>query len=153
MTYAQQTTSLQPLFCDGPLLARGARRLRSRRAGRLVVASGRAWLTRQGDLDDHVLSAGQALHLHANEQVVVEPWVGGTPVRLWWRSDQPRTLALRVAEAALALRAGLARALAATLAAAGTRLLAWARTAEANASRAQGSISRGESSASLGALQ
>ena len=66
------------LHGDGALQACGVRLLRTRRPGRLVVKSGRAWITRQGDLDDHVLSAGEAMDLHADEQLVVEPWVQRT---------------------------------------------------------------------------
>jgi hypothetical protein len=89
---------------DGPLSACRARLLRSRRAGRLVVSAGRAWVTRSGDLDDHVLAAGQALAIGAHERVVVEPWRDGSPVRLAWRSDQPRTLAARAGDALAAIR-------------------------------------------------
>jgi Protein of unknown function (DUF2917) len=156
MTYAEHTFLL-PLCGDGALSARGARSLQTRRSGRLTVASGRVWLTRRGDLDDHVLSAGEALRLRADEQAVVEPWVDGTSVRLAWRGDQPRARVLRWADAVRAamvgLRATALRGLGDALAVSGERLLAWARNAEASASRAQGAISRGESSASSGALQ
>jgi Protein of unknown function (DUF2917) len=156
MMYAEHTFML-PTCGDSTLSAGGARLLQTRRSGRLVVAAGRAWLTRQGDLDDHVLSAGETLRLRADDQVVVEPWVDGTSVWLAWRSDQPRARVFRGVEALIGavvgLRAAAWRGLGGALVAAGARLLAWARSAEASASRAQGSISRGESSASSGALQ
>ena len=133
------------LGADGAFSAPGARRLHTRRPGRLTVAHGRVWLTREGDLDDHVLSAGQTLQLRADEQVVVEPWIGGTSACLAWRGDQPRAFALReaaaVSAALRALRAAVLRSLATGLGDAGARLLAWARSAEASASRAQGAIS------------
>jgi len=88
-------------LADGPLAASGVARLRARRAGWLAVCSGRVWVTRQGDLDDHVLEAGQALAIGAHQDVVIEPWQGGLSARLAWRSDQPRPLAVR-AVAALA---------------------------------------------------
>jgi hypothetical protein len=94
------------LLGDGALQACGVRLLRTRRPGRLVVKSGRAWITRQGDLDDHVLSAGDAMDLRAHEQIVVEPWEGGTAVRLSWCGAQRRAAFLRGAEA---LRAGALR--------------------------------------------
>jgi len=103
---------------DGPLSACGARSLRSHRSGHLSVAAGRVWVTRSGDLDDHVLAAGQTLAVAANEAVVVEPWRHGSPACLTWRSDQPRGLLARAADAlallarrlaAFGLRAGVSR--------------------------------------------
>src|SRR5262245_58223634 len=44
-------------FVDGPLASCRARLWRARRAGHLTVSSGRVWVTRAGDLDDHVLEA------------------------------------------------------------------------------------------------
>ena len=149
MTILQHSMSY-PLLCDGALQACGVRLLRTRRPGRLVVKSGRAWITRRGDLDDHVLSAGQAVELQADEQVVVEPWEGGTQVRLVWCSAQRRTALLRGIDG---LRAGALRRVAGWSAVAGERLLALARSAAASASRAQDAMPCGESSASSGALQ
>lgn len=134
---------------------RGVQRLRTRHGGRLSVVRGRIWLTRQHDLDDHVLAEGQSLQLGAHDQVVVQPWVDGHAARLAWQGDQPRRL--RAAEAPLrvagAARAAALRGLERVLAAAGARLLAWARSAAASANRAQGAICCGASSASSGALQ
>lgn len=149
MTILQHSV-FYPLRGDGALEAGSARLLRTHRAGRLMVKSGRAWITRRGDLDDHVLSAGQVMDLGAHEQVLVEPWEGGTQVGLTWRSAQPRALALR---GAAALRAGALRAVAGLSEAAGARLLALARSAAASASSPQGVMPCGESSASSGALQ
>jgi hypothetical protein len=149
MTILQHSV-FYPLHGDGALQACGVRLLRTRRPGRLVVKSGRAWITRQGDLDDHVLSAGEAMELHADEQLVVEPWEGGTQVRLSWCGTQRRAALLRGAEA---LRGGALRWVARWSAAAGDRLLALARNAAASASRAHGAMPCGESRASSGALQ
>jgi len=134
----------------GALSACGAKLLRTCRPGRLTVAAGRAWVTRLGDLDDHVLVAGQALRLRANEQVVVEPWIDGSQVRLAWHGDQPRRWVWRGFEA---LATAALRALAALRGAAVGRAPALARKAAASDKRAQGSIDRGESSASSGAVQ
>ena len=131
-------------LADGPLSACRARLLRSRRPGRLTVSAGRVWVTRSGDLDDHVLGAGQALAVRAHEQVVVEPW-GGSAASLAWRSDQPRTFAARAFAALAALRCGLSTV--------GAAWAARARSAAASARHAQGSIHCGESSASSGAVQ
>jgi hypothetical protein len=149
MTILQHSV-FYPLLGDGAMQACGVRLLRTRRPGRLVVKSGRAWITRRGDLDDHVLSAGEAVDLRADEQVVVEPWEGGTQVRLAWCGAQPRAALLRGVDG---LRARALRGLAELSATAGERLLALARSAAASAKRAQGAMPCGESSASSGALQ
>ena len=107
-------------FVDGPLSTCRARLMRSRRAGKLSVSAGRVWVTRSGDLDDHVLAAGQALAVGAHEEVVVEPWIEGTPAHLAWRSDQPRGLVGRAADSL----ATLAR----RLSALGLRATAWLRS-------------------------
>lgn len=121
--------------------------------GWLQVSQGRVWLTRDHDAADHVLAAGQSLWLWRGDRLTLEPWVAGEPARLQARpvgepapmhADQAgdlrwRDLGLR--GAALAAR-GLAGG-----------LLALARSAEAMASRAQGSICAGESMASSGALK
>ncbi|KQV50306.1 hypothetical protein ASC95_13040 [Pelomonas sp. Root1217] len=41
---------------------------------RLVVTSGRLWLTVSGGTDDHWLCAGEGLTLAAGQEVVVEAW-------------------------------------------------------------------------------
>jgi len=41
---------------------------------RLVVTSGRLWLTVTGGTDDHWLCAGQGLTLAAGQEIVVEAW-------------------------------------------------------------------------------
>jgi len=60
-------------------------------AGEFEVLSGRVWLTRQGDLDDHVLEAGEAMDLAAGDVAVVEPWLRGEVTSVAWRPHaQPR---------------------------------------------------------------
>ena len=142
-----QHSAMPSWLVDGPLSTSGAKRLRARHAGRLAVCAGRVWVTRAGDLDDHVLEAGQALRVGADDDVVVEPWQGGT-ARLVWRSDQPRVLLARLA----ALVATLARRLSAPLRGARGEA-ALAMSAAASDSRAQGAMAAGESSASSGADQ
>ena len=144
-------------LADGVWMACRARLLRSRHAGQLSVSVGRVWVTRAGDLDDHVLGVGQVLAIRAHEQVVVEPWLEGSPVWLAWRSDQPRAFTGRVFDAAVAagrrfFGAG-SRAAAALRGAFVAGLAALARNAAASDRRAQGCIARGDSSASSGAAQ
>lgn len=118
-------------------------------AGWLAVQAGRAWLTRDGDLDDHVLATGERLWLRRGDRVTAEGWQPGEPVWLVWRPE-PLPQALPWLGGLVAVLAGaLAR---------GARglaggLLALARSAEASACRAQGSICAGDSMASAGALQ
>ena len=128
-----------------------------RLAGEFAVVSGRVWLTRQGDLDDHVLGAGQKLVLEPSDQVVIEPWQAGERTQVQWRPcAQPRAGgALRREAAAFAL-VGVARL--AGAAADGLRfveeaLTALARKAAAMARRAQGCICAGDSIASAGTVQ
>jgi len=54
-------------------------------AGELTVLSGRVWLTRENDPDDHVLEAGQSMQLASTDGVVVEPWQHGERTTLAWR--------------------------------------------------------------------
>lgn len=60
------TTRLQPGQALTLAAARGPRRL--------VVTSGRLWLTVSGGTDDHWLCAGEGLTLAAGQEVVVEAW-------------------------------------------------------------------------------
>ena len=116
-----------------------------RLGGELTVLEGRLWLTRNGDLGDHVVEPGQRVRLAVNDNAVIEPWQRGERVVLRWN---PRRQGLLGAVFAGPLR-GLAFA---------TRLLAGgfaalARSAAASASRAQGCISGADSIASSGALK
>lgn len=126
-----------------------ARRWWVSRAGCLTVQGGRAWITRDGDIDDHVLSAGEHLYLTAGDVVTVGAWRTGEAVSLAWRPDTDRPFFYFAPELTARLAIFLAR---------GARrlaggLLVLARNAEASACRAQGSICRGDSIASAGAAQ
>jgi len=57
--------------------------------GRLEVLHGRVWLTREGDLDDHVVAAGESVRVAANGSAVVEAWDEEAPALVAW---QPGTL-------------------------------------------------------------
>lgn len=116
-----------------------------RLGGELVVVDGRVWLTRDGDLGDHVVEPGQKLRLAVNENAVIEPaTTGGTATVRWYPRRQSFVGAL--AEAPL-------RGLAVLTGLAATGFAALARSAAASASRAQGCIIGGDSMASSGALK
>jgi hypothetical protein len=123
-----------------------------RRGGVLSIVEGRAWLTRNGELGDHLLTPGQQVQLGAAERAVVEPWDRDTGVALRW---QPHGQSLSAALLGEPLRAlafaagGLAR----VLRGAAEGLAALARNAASSANRAQGCIAHCDSTASMGALK
>lgn len=139
----------------------GALRLQARSAGWLRVQRGQVWLTRDGGADDHVLDRGEQFWLQAGDGLVIEPWKAGGSAQLAWAvgseaghgglAQRPvlRPAARREAGAAGAVLLAFA----AVLRGAAGRLLAAARSAEAMASRPQGSIRAGDSIASCGAAQ
>ena len=61
--------------------------------GRLEVLHGRVWLTRSGDLDDHVVESGAALTVPADGQSLIEAWDESEPALVAW---QPTPLADRL---------------------------------------------------------
>lgn len=130
---------------------RAAARLRAPSPRWLVVERGRAWVTRTGDPLDHVLDAPARIWLERGQAVVAEPWHGGVELVLRWQPGRPSAQDWRAR-----LRAGGAavlRGAAEGLRAVAAGLGRWARSAEAMASRAQGSICAGDSIASCGAVQ
>jgi hypothetical protein len=52
--------------------------------GRVSVLAGRVWLTRDGDLEDHLLGPGQTLSLPRSRGTLVESW-GRGPALIAWR--------------------------------------------------------------------
>jgi hypothetical protein len=63
--------------------------------GMVRVLSGRVWLTSPGDLDDHVLGAGESLYVAGAGATLVEAWDRGAPAHFAWR---PRGLIERARE-------------------------------------------------------
>jgi hypothetical protein len=53
--------------------------------GRLQVLQGRVWLTRSGDLDDHVIDTGQGLIVPPLGSALVEAWGDSEPALVAWR--------------------------------------------------------------------
>ena len=115
----------------------------------VVARDGALWITRAGDLEDHVLARGERLAVTRGDDLVLQAWHRDQPAVWDW---QPLTtpvgyglrrevLAWAWARAARALR-GVADGFAAL-----------ARSAAARACRAQGCIKTGDSMASAGALQ
>ena len=68
--------------------------------GRLEVLHGRVWLTRSGDLDDHVVETGAALTVPAAGQSLIEAWDESEPALVAW---QPTPLAERLGARARAM--------------------------------------------------
>lgn len=64
--------------------------------GRLEVLQGRVWLTRAGDLDDHVIDSGQGLLVPPSGRALVEAWGDAEPALVAWR---PGTILDRVGTA------------------------------------------------------
>ena len=116
-----------------------------RLGGDLVVIDGRVWLTRDGDLGDHVIEPGQKIRLAVDDNAVIQPaQTGGAATLRWYPRRQSFVGAL--AEEPL-------RGLAFLTGLAARGCVALARSAAASASRAQGCINGGDSIASSGALK
>ena len=126
------------------------------RGGELSVVRGRVWVTREGDLDDHVLEAGQSMLLRSVASVVVEQWRPAESAVIEWypRPSAPLTAAPRGAVAYVLRGVALAAdAVARGLRGAEGGFEALARSAASMARRAQGCISAGDSMASAGTVQ
>lgn len=70
--------------------------------GRLQVIAGRVWLTREGELDDDVVAAGESRCIAPSGEAVIEAWDKERPALVTWR---PRPPIERVGEAWQAARA------------------------------------------------
>ncbi len=116
-----------------------------RLGGELSVLRGRVWLTRDGDLGDHLVDSGERVRLGVAENAVIESWDSGQPVIVRWNPRRQTFFGALLAEPLRGL------AFVTRLAAGGFAALA--RSAAASASRAQGCISGADSMASSGALK
>lgn len=115
----------------------------------LMPRAGCLWVTRQGDLNDYVLGAGQRLALTRGDRVSVGAWSASEPALWDWTPMQPAQryrLAREVAGLAFDATARVLRGAAEGLA-------ALARSAASMACRAQGCIKAGDSMASAGTVQ
>lgn len=133
------------------VLMRDAQRWVAPEASWLVAREGDLWVTRSGDLDDHMLARGERLALARGDDVVVQAQHRDIPAVWDW---QPRAASAYGLRREL-LAWGWARTARALRGAAGflDGLAARARNAAARACRAQGRISMGDSMASAGTLQ
>ncbi len=116
-----------------------------RLGGELAVVEGHVWLTRDGDLGDHVIEPGQRVRLGVDENAVIESARTGEAVAVRWYPRRQSFVGALVEEPlrGVAFLTGLAA----------RGFVALARSAAASASRAQGCISGGDSIASSGALK
>lgn len=135
---AQSNRTLQRL-ASGEALHLG------RLGGELAVVEGRVWLTRDGDLGDHVVEPGQRVRLGVDENAVIEPARTGETVAVRWYPRRQSFVGALAEEPlrSLAFLTGLVA----------RGFVALARSAAASASRAQGCINGGDSIASSGALK
>jgi hypothetical protein len=133
------------------VLMRDAQRWVAPQASWLVAREGDIWVTRSGDLDDHMLARGERLALARGDDVVVEALRRDMPAVWDW---QPRAASAYGLRREL-LAWGSARTARALRGAAVffEGLAAQARSAAARACRAQGCINMGDSMASAGTLQ
>jgi Protein of unknown function (DUF2917) len=134
-------------------LAAGRPAVVGRGAGELTVLSGRVWLTRDGDLADHVLARGARVRIDWAERAVVESWERDQAATVQWRPVERHTPAQAFLIGGLRGLAFLAGGAAFALARAEAGFAALARSAASSARRAQGCISAGDSMASSGALK
>jgi hypothetical protein len=115
----------------------------------LMPRRGSLWVTREGDLTDYVLHAGQRLALARGDRVSVGAWSADEPALWDWTPMRPAPRYRLLREAVGAGFDFAARA----LRAAADGLAALARSAAAIACRAQGCIKAGDSIASAGTVQ
>ena len=94
MMNTQHSTS--PASAPSPALelASGKVVALGRSGGDLSVIAGRVWLTSSGDIDDHVLGAGEMLHVGAGG-TLVESWTRNAPALIAW---QPKSFGQRLRE-------------------------------------------------------
>ncbi len=121
-------------------------------AGELTVLDGRVWLTRHGDLDDHVLECGARVHIGWAERAVVESWERDQAARVQWRPIERHVPAQALARGLRGF-AAVAAGIAFVFARAEAGFAALARSAASSAKRAQGCISAGDSMVSSGAVK
>ena len=112
----------------------------------LVAREGALWVTRSGDLDDHLLARGERMAVARGDDLVLQSWHRDTPAVWDWQAREDYRLRR-------ALPAWAWARVARGLRGAAEGFAALARSAAARACRAQGCISAGDSMASVGTVQ
>ncbi len=94
------TQMLSSLRAADPMarLAAGEARRLGGRGGELTVVAGRVWLTRRGDLGDHVLGTGQRVRLGTDEAAVIEAWDAAAGATVRWQPHRAGFVAAVLAE-------------------------------------------------------
>ena len=121
-----RSNSIQRRLAPGQALQLG------RLGGDLFVVDGRVWLTRDGDLGDHVIEPGQKLRLAVNANAVIESVRTGDTVTVRWYPRRRSFAGALLAEPLCAVAFLMGRV--------ANGLAALARRAAAGASRAEGCI-------------
>jgi hypothetical protein len=115
----------------------------------LMPRRGCLWVTREGDLNDYVLHAGQRLALARGDRVSVGAWDADEPA-LWDWTPMRRPARYRLLRETVAFGFDAA---ARALRGAADGLTALARSAASMARRAHGCMKAGDSIASAGTVQ
>jgi Protein of unknown function (DUF2917) len=92
MNTQESKSTAGPLSAAAKTLSAGQVMALGKHGGEVHVLAGRVWLTSSGDLDDHVLEAGESFRVAAAGPTLVEAWDRGTPALFAWR---PRSLTER----------------------------------------------------------
>jgi hypothetical protein len=120
-------------------LMRDTQRIQASRAAWLVATAGVLWVTRSGDIDDHVLARGERLAVVRGDDLVLQSWRHDQPAVWDWQAKPDARYGLR--------RGLLAWAWGRTargLRAAAEAFAALARSAADRACRVQGSVAAGD---------
>ena len=100
---AQQLSQLASLSRESVSLAAGQALPLGRRGGQLEVITGRVWLTREGELDDHVVAGGQSVSVEGSASAVIEAVDDRQPAVVAWHPRRPLAHAADVLRAAFGL--------------------------------------------------
>ena len=127
------------------VLMHDTQRLVAPRAAWLVATAGTLWVTRSGDLDDHVLARGESLAVARGDDLVLQSWRRDQPAMWDWQT-RPATRSAAPRDLRAWVWGGVARSMLGVAAAAA----ALARSAAARACRAQGCVAPGDTMAAAG---